>query len=174
MTTKISERSVAQKLRCATSVLWHAAIVTIGSHFSLQAQAQPAPPPPAPQQDDIGPVTIEIVAIISVAFGGHKAGNMEIRTSGFPDPPIQPPPGWPANIPWTPPPGPTRQPLKVKCDRTYITTLKTAESFQQMVNLLTLAQANMQPVYLRITDDSNPSVNAYVGRCSLMSVAIGQ
>ena len=138
-----------------------------GGLLSLHVEAQPQP---TAAEDDVGPLMVEMIGIISSPFGLHKAGNMEIKTSGFPDPPARPPtlPPW---MPW-PPDGPTRQPLKVKCDRIHITTRKSAESLQQMINLLTIAQTNMQPVYLRITDDVNQ--NAYPGRCSLVSVGIGQ
>ena len=78
----------------------------------------------------VGPLTIETIGIISRPFGGHAAGNMEVRTSGFPD-----------------------SSLPIVCDRTYVTTKQDANSLAIMINLLTIAQTTGQPVYLRITDD---------------------
>lgn len=97
----------------------------------------------------VGPLTIETIGIISRPFGGHLAGNMEVRTNGFTD-----------------------TSLPITCDRRYITTRQDANSFGIMVNLLTVAQTTGQPVYLRITDD--PLFMAFAGRCSLMSVGLFQ
>lgn len=134
---------------------------------SMRVAAQPV----SPVEEDIGPLTVEMIGIIGSPFGLHQAGNMEIKTSGFPDPPPRPP-TLPPSLPWPPATWPTSHPLKTNCDRTYVTTKKSAESLQQMINLLTIAQTNMQPVYLRITND--PRQTAYPGRCSLVSVGIGQ
>lgn len=95
---------------------------------------------------DIGPVYIDMVAIIQVASGGHLAGNMEVKVRGG----------------FSVPAGPL-------CTSPYITTLKAIDADQRMFKLLTVAQLTGKPVRLRISDD--PSLQAFGGRCSLVWVA---
>ena len=101
---------------------------------------------------DVGPLTIETIAILGVGFGQHKDGNIEIRTSGF----TMAPPGTPGSL---------------NCpDHKYITTLQTAKSYSYIVNLLTVAQTTGASVSLRLSDD--PALNAFPGRCSITGVQL--
>jgi len=101
-------------------------------------------------QGDIVSVYIQTVSVVTVAFGGHQAGDMEIRIlNGF-----------------TMPAG------GVSCDSNYITTLKANDPDKKLFALLSMAQATKMPVSLRISDD--PSLAAVSGRCSLLSVVLGQ
>ena len=100
-------------------------------------------------QGDVGPVYIQSVGVISlVSGGGHQAGNMEIRIQG----------GF-------------SMPAGIACDPNYITTLKTSDPDKKLFALASMAQASKQPVFLHITDDS--ALTAFPGRCSLMTVSVG-
>ena len=94
-------------------------------------------------------VKIDNVAAIGVGYGGHIAGNMEIKVkNGF-----------------TLPPG-------VYCDTNYITTRKTVDPDRYMFNLLRDAFNAQRQVSLYITDD--PAFTAFPGRCSIFIVVDGK
>ena len=94
-------------------------------------------------------VKIDDIAIIGVGFGGHIAGNMEIKVrNGF------------------------TLPSGVFCsDTNYITTRKTVDPDRAMFNLLQGAYNAQRPVLLYITD--NPAYTAFPGRCSILAVIDG-
>ena len=92
-------------------------------------------------------VQIESVGIIATAFGGHQAGNMEIKIkNGF------------------------QLPSGVYCDTSYITTKKKIDSDRAMFSLLRDAKVSGGTVQLIITDDKAHS--AYSGRCSLLAAVL--
>jgi len=92
----------------------------------------------------IGPVNLDFVSIVS-SYTGHQPGNMEVGISG----------GF-------------SLPAGVYCDSNYITTLKSAEAYQQMFDLLVAAHTEKRQVVLGISND--PEKNAYPGRCALTLV----
>lgn len=92
----------------------------------------------------IGPVTLDFVSIVS-SYPGHKPGNMEVGIAG----------GF-------------SLPAGVYCDTNYITTLKSAENYQQMFELLVAAHTAKRQVVLGISNEQDR--NAYPGRCSLTLV----
>jgi len=100
-------------------------------------------------QGDVNLVYVENVSVIPVAYGGHLAGNMEIKIKGG----------------FTVPSG-------VSCDSTYITTLKSVDADKRAFALLSIAQATKQPVNLHISDDA--TYTAFSGRCSLLGVSLAQ
>ena len=102
-------------------------------------------------QAGVAPIstTLDSVAIIATAFGGHLPGNMEIKIANG-----------------TPPPS------GLTCDATYITTRNTVTGFKDMLSVLLTAQATQKPVFLWVTDDAQ--LNAYPGRCSLIGVTLGK
>ena len=91
----------------------------------------------------ISGVRLETIGIIGVAYGGHLAGNMEIKVKdGF------------------------TLPTGVNCDTNYITTRKAVDPDRAMFNLLRDAYNARRPVTLYITDNS--SLTAFGGRCSIL------
>lgn len=92
-------------------------------------------------------VYIESVAIVATAYGGHIAGNMEVKVkNGF------------------------QLPSGVYCDTAYITTKKTIDPDRAMFSLLREAVVLQRPVRMHITDNS--TYTAYQGRCSLLGVIL--
>ena len=90
-------------------------------------------------------VQLERLADLGVAFGGHLAGNMEIKIkNGF------------------------TLPSGVKCDTNYITTKKEVDPDRAMLSLLRDAMTSQRTIELIITDDQ--AYTAYPGRCSLIAV----
>ena len=91
-------------------------------------------------------VSLDSVTIIGPTAFGHQAGNMEIKvTNGFSSP-------------------------SLSCDSNYIATKSSVTNFKEMYSILLAAQLANRPVVLGITDD--PSLTAFGGRCSLVSVGI--
>jgi hypothetical protein len=91
-------------------------------------------------------VSLDSVTIIGPTAFGHQAGNMEIKvTNGFSSP-------------------------SLSCDSNYIATKSSVTNFKEMYSMLLAAQLANKPVVLGITDD--PSLTAFGGRCSLVSVGI--
>lgn len=64
----------------------------------------------------------------------------------------------------------TGSPSAVTCDLNYVATKNTVPNFKEMFSLLMAAQIAQKPVHLGLTDD--PGLQAFGGRCSLVSVAI--
>ncbi len=90
---------------------------------------------------------LDSVTLIGPTAFGHQAGNLEIKvTNGF---------GSPAGV---------------TCDPNYITTKNTVTNFKEMLSIILAAQIAQKPLILGITDD--PSLVAFGGRCSLVSVSI--
>ncbi len=94
-------------------------------------------------------VEVERVSIIgNVPYGGHLAGNMEIKIlNGF------------------------TLPTGVSCNTNYITTKKINDPDREMLKVLEKALSNpynTSKVQLWITDNS--VYTAYTGRCSLAAV----
>jgi hypothetical protein len=91
--------------------------------------------------------SLDSVTIIGPTAFGHQAGNMEIKvTNGL------------GSL------------TGVVCDSNYIATKNTVTNFKEMLSILLAAQLAQKPVILGITDD--PSLTAFGGRCSLVSVGI--
>jgi len=91
-----------------------------------------------------GVVHLDSVGVIPVALGQHHAGNIEVRvTGGF------------------------RLPDGVSCDGNILTTLKTSDPDKKLLAVLLLAKTLDRPIFLWITD--GPLLNAFPGRCSIMS-----
>ena len=91
-------------------------------------------------------VSLDSVTILGPSAFGHQAGNMEIKvTNGFSSP-------------------------SLSCDSNYIATKNSVTNFKEMYSMLLAAQLANRPVVLGITDD--PSLTAFGGRCSLVSVGI--
>ena len=97
----------------------------------------------------IGPVFIKSVGAIEQNDIGHKAGNFEIQVT----------------VPFTLPAG-------VNCDTNYITTMAVNDPNRRLFALATTAQATRSPVTMQISDAA--SLNAFAGRCSLVSLALTQ
>jgi hypothetical protein len=96
---------------------------------------------------EVGPVYLDSVGVIGSSAFGHQAGNMEIQvTNGI---------------------GST---AGVVCSPNYIATKSTAPNFNQMLSILLVAQSAQKPVRIGITDD--PTLTAFSGRCSLVSVIL--
>ena len=96
---------------------------------------------------DVMSVLIQNAAVIQTAYGGHQAGNLEVKIlNGFAMPP------------------------GVSCDSTYLTTLKSADPDKRLFALLAIAQTTQKPINLHITDD--PTYTAFGGRCSIMGASL--
>ncbi len=92
--------------------------------------------------------SLDSVAIIGPTAFGHQAGNMEIKvTNGFSSP-------------------------QLSCDSNYITTRNNVPNFKEIYAMLLAAQLANRPVVLGVTDD--PALNAFGGRCSIVSVSIAK
>jgi hypothetical protein len=93
-------------------------------------------------------VSLDSVTVVGPTAFGHQAGNMEIKvTNGFSSP-------------------------SLVCDPNYIATKGSVTNFKEMYSMLLAAQLANKPVVLGITDD--PSLTAFGGRCSLVSVGIAK
>jgi hypothetical protein len=90
-------------------------------------------------------VKIETVSVIATAFGGHKAGNVELKIKD------------------------SFSPSGVNCSHDFLTTLKTVDSDRAMLSLLRDAHNSDREVLLGITDDAK--YTAYSGRCSVVFVS---
>jgi len=90
--------------------------------------------------------SLDSVTVVGPTAFGHQAGNVEIKvTNGFSSP-------------------------SLSCDSNYITTKNSVPNYKEMLTMLLAAQLANRPVVLGITDD--PSLTAFGGRCSLVSVGI--
>ena len=96
---------------------------------------------------ETGPVYIDSVSVIGPSAFGHQAGNMEIKVTNG-----------------------TGNPSAVTCDVNYVTTKNSVPNFKEMLSVLLAAQLAQKPVRLGLTDD--PTLTAFSGRCSLVSVGI--
>jgi hypothetical protein len=96
---------------------------------------------------ELSPVYIDWVGVIGPSVYGHPAGNMEIKITGG-----------------------TGSPAAVNCSPDYITTKANTPNFNQMLSILLVAQAAQKPLRIGITDD--PTLTAFGGRCSLVTVAL--
>jgi hypothetical protein len=94
-----------------------------------------------------GPVKIASLAMITAPFGGHLAGNMEVKVVGS-----------------------FVLPLGVVCDNVIVTTRKALDPERAMLNLL--RDAKQAGRFVRLGIDNNPSYVAFPGRCSLVSVEV--
>ena len=96
---------------------------------------------------EAGPFYLDSITVIGVSAFGHQAGNIEIKiTNGH---------GNPAGI---------------SCDSNYVATKSSVTGYQAILSTLLAAQAAQKPVRLGLTDD--PSLTAFGGRCSLVSVTL--
>ena len=96
---------------------------------------------------EVGPVYLDSVTAIGPSAFGHAAGNLEIKVTNG-----------------------TGSPAGVTCDANYVATRNTVANFKEMLSVLLAAQIAQKPVRIGITDD--PTLTAFGGRCSLVSVTV--
>ena len=95
-------------------------------------------------EGDILNVTVRSVATIGTAFGQHLAGNFEVTFDGA-----------------------YQLPTGVICDTMYFTTKRANDPDRLLFNMLLRAKEQKLKIGVRVTDSA--ALQAYPGRCSIMS-----
>lgn len=92
-------------------------------------------------------VNLQSVYVIQSSFGGHQAGNLEVKVlNGF------------------------SLPAGVGCDGTYITTPRSGDPDGKIFALVTIAVTKQRSISLHITD--NPAYAGFAGRCSILGAGL--